>query len=667
MASSVNSAFTSRWRMSACAQTFVRTSVTVMRTSGSRSRSLATRAFTRVMSADAWSWKTGTCHASVSRRAIVLRMFESGIRSTSPAATEACNRLLLAGGGAPASARSTSSATIRPSGPVPRTARRSIPRSRARRRASGEALTRPLAAAVAAPSGDGAGSDRGSSSAFSSLLLASVGGAASATSGTSSPSAPMKATVCPTGTSPSATAILSRTPAASASTSCVTLSVSSSNSGSPFCTGSPSDLSQRTIVPDSIPWPSRGRMTSVATASALPHGPLDRVEHVVGMRDDERLHHRGERQRRELRPDSLDRRIEPVERLVLEHRSDLRAEAHPRHRLVRHHGPVRLLHRRDERLLVERLERTWVDDLDRDPVSLRLLRRLETLVHEAAGGDHGHVLALAVDAGASEWDRLDLLGDVALDWVEGPVLEEDDGVVVVDRRPEEAAHVFRSRGEHDLEPGDVDEPRLELLGVLCARRPACAALGAEDDGDGELPARHVAELRRLIHDLLGGERHEVLVHDLGDRAHALHRGADRGAGERHLRDRRVAHALLAELVEHPRRHAHRAAHLRDVLAHDEDVVVLAHRGRQCVAYGLPVGQLRHRRSSARLPGPGRCRSWRTRPRPRRSPSPRRRPRRSPRPRSRASSAAARPGLALRAAPSPPRGRGRPADRRCSGR
>ena len=42
------------------------------------------------------------------------------------------------------SARSTSSATIRPSGPVPRSCARSMPRSRAIRRASGEALTRPF-------------------------------------------------------------------------------------------------------------------------------------------------------------------------------------------------------------------------------------------------------------------------------------------------------------------------------------------------------------------------------------------------------------------------------------------------------------------------------------------------------------------------------------------
>ena len=45
--------------------------------SGSCSRRRATSSFARVMSADTWSWKTGTCHASVSRRAIVLRMLVS--------------------------------------------------------------------------------------------------------------------------------------------------------------------------------------------------------------------------------------------------------------------------------------------------------------------------------------------------------------------------------------------------------------------------------------------------------------------------------------------------------------------------------------------------------------------------------------------------------------
>ena len=73
------------------------------------------------------------------------------------------------------------------------------------------------------------------------------------------------------------------------------------------------------------------------------------------------------------------------------------------------------------------------------------------------------------DARAADGDRLDFLRHVALDRVERPVLEEDDGIVVVDRRPEQSAYVFRRRREDHLEPRDVDEPRLELLCVLGAR------------------------------------------------------------------------------------------------------------------------------------------------------------------------------------------------------
>ena len=85
-----------------------------------------------------------------------------------------------------------------------------------------------------------------------------------------------------------------------------------------------------------------------------------------------------------------------------------------------------------------------------------------------------------------------------------------------------------------LRPGNVDEPGLELLGVLRARRPAGAALGPHRQRHLDLAARHVAVLRRLVDELLHGERQEVLVHDLDDGAHPLHRRADAGADERHL-------------------------------------------------------------------------------------------------------------------------------------
>jgi hypothetical protein len=116
-----------------------------------------------------------------------------------------------------------------------------MPRSRAIRRASGDALTRPSARAGSVGSAAVTCSEplvdacfpcsrsssragaREPSSCTDSSAFASGSGAE-----TCSPSSPITAIVWPTGTSPSATAICSRTPEASASTSWVTLSVSSS-------------------------------------------------------------------------------------------------------------------------------------------------------------------------------------------------------------------------------------------------------------------------------------------------------------------------------------------------------------------------------------------------------------------------------------------------------
>jgi hypothetical protein len=72
-------------------------------------------------------------------------MLESGRDSISPLGAAAVGAGAVAAAAGCACARSTSSATMRPSGPVPRICARSTPRSRAMRRASGEALIRPFA------------------------------------------------------------------------------------------------------------------------------------------------------------------------------------------------------------------------------------------------------------------------------------------------------------------------------------------------------------------------------------------------------------------------------------------------------------------------------------------------------------------------------------------
>ena len=192
------------------------------------------------------SWNTGACHASVSRRAIVFRIDENCCTSTPSVGAAAV--AAVGAGPAEAALRSTSSATTRPSGPVPATALRSMPRSRAIRRASGEALTRPplssdgclssvtcslIPAEARRPrsrsssrAGPGEPSSWASSSTSTSFAAASSSPAGSAA--TSSPCSPITAIVLPTSTSPAETEIFKRTPEASASTSWVTLSVSSS-------------------------------------------------------------------------------------------------------------------------------------------------------------------------------------------------------------------------------------------------------------------------------------------------------------------------------------------------------------------------------------------------------------------------------------------------------
>ena len=134
----LNVALTGGWRMSATAASFTSTSFTVGFASPSaiaRRASPAARA-PRSCPPRRPSWKTGAVQASVRRRAIVLRTEVSWTTSTSAGAATRDGSLRCRQQPA-RRARSTSSARIRPSGPVPVIEARSTPRSRAIRRASG--------------------------------------------------------------------------------------------------------------------------------------------------------------------------------------------------------------------------------------------------------------------------------------------------------------------------------------------------------------------------------------------------------------------------------------------------------------------------------------------------------------------------------------------------
>ncbi len=117
-----------------------------------------------------------------------------------------------------------------------------------------------------------------------------------------------------------------------------------------------------------------------------------------------------------------------------------------------------------------------------------------------------------------------------------------------------------------------------------------AAPGADHCADDErrlgLAAEHVAELGRLIEDLVEADAEKIAEHQLGDRAQPGDRGAGGGSHDRRFGDRGVDDPALAEFAKEPFRHAEhtaigvalplRAGAPCDVLADHDNARVAAH-------------------------------------------------------------------------------------------
>ena len=171
------------------------------------------------------------------------------------------------------------------------------------------------------------------------------------------------------------------------------------------------------------------------------------------------------------------------------------------------------------------------------------------------------------------------------------MLEDDHRVGVLERRQQQPLGVGGRRGLHHLEAGDVAEPGLEALAVLGGGAGAGARRHPHHQRHRGLAAEHVAQLRRLVDDLLHRERGEVGELELEDRAQAGQRRADRDAGAAELGDRRVHHPVRAEAVDEIAGHLEGAAVDADVLAHQDHPLVALEGDPHRVADRLGVAHL----------------------------------------------------------------------------
>ena len=117
-----------------------------------------------------------------------------------------------------------------------------------------------------------------------------------------------------------------------------------------------------------------------------------------------------------------------------------------------------------------------------------------------------------------------------------------------------------------------------------------------------LAAGPIPELRHLADDLVVRGIDEVRELDLRHGHEAVHRHADRGADDASLAERRVDHAVVAELLLKPLGHAEHAAELPDVFAEHHDPRVATHLQTERVVDRLHHVHARHV-SAPSLAGP----------------------------------------------------------------
>jgi hypothetical protein len=103
-----------------------------------------------------------------------------------------------------------------------------------------------------------------------------------------------------------------------------------------------------------------------------------------------------------------------------------------------------------------------------------------------------------------------------------------------------------------------------------------AARHADHHRHVDLASEHVADLGRVVDDLVVRDKGEVDGHHLDDRPQAEHRRPDGGADDDLLRDRSVDDALGTEPVQQPFGDAICATEHADVLTDQEHGVVAFH-------------------------------------------------------------------------------------------
>ena len=235
--------------------------------------------------------------------------------------------------------------------------------------------------------------------------------------------------------------------------------------------------------------------------------------------------------------------IQPVEQTLLRLLGDARAERGAAGGLLDDQQAVRAPHAGGDSVPVhaQRIEGAQVDHLG---VDARGVRRFHAHRHHVGAGHHGAGAAGAHDPRLAEGDAvIEVVRHERRALVERLALDDRHRVVAANGAVEEADVIERRRRRDDPPARPEREHAGRVHRVLRAVAAACRHPGAHDQRRAVGAAEHVADLGRLVEELVGRDQAEIGVHDLDNRAQPVDRGAEAHAAESVFGDRRADQTL----------------------------------------------------------------------------------------------------------------------------
>ena len=218
---------------------------------------------------------------------------------------------------------------------------------------------------------------------------------------------------------------------------------------------------------------------------------------------------------------------------------------------------------------IERLHAARVDHFGVDAEAFQRLGGLQRFVQHPAERDDRVVGAAAHDVRDADRHFVRAFRYLALQAERHLVHHDEHRIVVARGRDDAALDVVRRRRHHDLQTGQVREPRFEALRVLRGEARAGARHREHRDRQRRAAAEHEAHLRHLVGDFVHALAEEVHEHDVDDRPQTRRGRADAETDDAFLGNRRVDDAVAAELLEQTAVVTVDAAGLADVFTGDE--------------------------------------------------------------------------------------------------